>query len=111
MPVCLRERPQRRSSLMTQVNSMAGAETLAATSMCTVSKTFVSENADSDVTYLYTYADAAPVAVSFTVGEDHAVSASGSFVLYDGFTCSSEAEIKSFFSYLTVDVTEGQPEK
>lgn len=99
------------SSLMTQINGMSGVENLAASSVCTVGKTFVNENATEDVIYLYTYENALPVAVTFTVGEDHTVSASGVFVMYDEFTCSSADEIKSFFSDITVEVTEVQPEK
>lgn len=98
-------------SLMTQINGMSGVENLAASSVCTVGKTFVNENATEDVIYLYTYEDALPVAVTFTIGEDQAVSASGVFVMYDGFTCGSADEIKSFFSDIIVDVTEVQPEK
>lgn len=98
-------------SLMTQINGMSGVENLAASSVCTVGKTFVNENATEDVIYLYTYENALPVAVTFTIGEDQAVSASGVFVMYDGFTCGSADEIKSFFSDITVDVAEVQPEK
>ncbi len=98
-------------SLITQINGMSGVENLAASSVCTVGKTFVNENAAEDVIYLYTYEDALPVAVTFTIGEGQAVSASGVFVMYDGFTCGSADEIKSFFSDITVDVTEVQPEK
>lgn len=98
-------------SLMTQINGMSGVENLAASSVCTVGKTFVNENATEDIIYLYTYENALPVAVTFTIGEDQAVSASGVFVMYDGFTCGSADEIKSFFSDIIVDVTEVQPEK
>ncbi len=99
------------ASLMTRINGMSGVENLTASSVCTAGKTFVNENAAEDVIYLYTYEDALPVAVTFTVGEDQAVSASGIFVMYDGFTCGSADEIKSFFSDITVEVTEVQPEK
>lgn len=98
-------------SLMTQINGMSGVEKLAASSVCTVGKTFVNENATDNVIYLYTYENALPVAVTFTVGEDQAVSASGVFVLYDEFTCGSADEIKAFFIDSIVEVTEVQPEK
>lgn len=100
-----------RGSLMPQINSLSGVENLAASSVCSVGKTFVNENAAEDVIYLYTYENALPVAVTFTIGENHSVSASGVFVMYDGFTCGSAAEIKSFFSDITVDVSEVLPEK
>ena len=98
-------------SLMTQINSMGGIEDLAAASVCTVGKTFVDENATENVIYLYTYENAVPVAVTFIIGEDHAVSASGVFVMYNGFTCGSANEIKSFFSDIDVEVIEIVPEK
>jgi len=98
-------------SLMTQINGMSGVENLAAASVCTVGKTFVNENAVDNVIYLYTYENTVPVAVTFTVGENQAVSANGMFVLYDGFTCGSAEEIKSFFSDIAVAVTAVQPEK
>lgn len=100
-----------RSALMTQINSMSGVENLAATSVCTAGKSFVNENVAEDVIYLYTYENAHPVAVTFSVGENQAVSASGMFIMYDGFACGSAAEIKSFFSDITVDVSEVLPEK
>ena len=93
-------------SLIPQINGMSGVENLAASSVCTVGKTFVDENATENAIYLYTYENATPVAVTFTVGEDQAVSASGVFVMYDGFTCGSADEIKSFFSDITVEVKE-----
>lgn len=100
-----------RSALMTQINSMSGVENLAASSVCTAGKSFVNENAAEDVIYLYTYENARPVAVTFTVGENQSVSASGTFVMYDGFTCGSAAEIESFFSDISVDVSEVLPEQ
>lgn len=93
-------------SLATQINAMGGTNGIAAASICTAEKTFVNATASKDVIYLYTYDDAVPVAVTFTVGEDHSVSANGVFVVYDGFECGSADEIKSFFSYMTVEVTE-----
>lgn len=99
------------ASMMSQINAMSGVENLAASSVCTVGKTFVSENADENVIYVYVYEDAAPIAVTFTLGEDHTVSATGTFILYDGFTCGSAEEIKSVFSDITVNVSGVVPEK
>lgn len=105
------------TSLMTRINNLSGVENVAAASVCTVDKTFVNENVNENVIYLYTYDDAVPVAVTFTVGEDHAIFASGVFVMYDGFTCDSAEEIKSFlgswlfFSDNGIKVTEVLPEK
>ena len=99
------------SALMTQVTAMDGVENLAAASVCTVGKTFINENAADNIIYLYTYDNAVPVAVTFIVGEDQTVSANGVFVLYDGFSCASADEIKSFFGDISVEVTEVLPEK
>lgn len=93
------------SVLMTQLNAMGGTTTLAATSVCTAGKTFVNHEMTENTTYLYTYADAAPIAVSFALGENHAISASGTFILYDGFTSGSAEEIESFFEEIGVDAT------
>lgn len=98
-------------NLMTRINGMGGVDNIAAASMCTAGKTFVYENANEDVIYLYTYDNAVPVAVTFSVGEDHAISASGVFVIYDKFTDGSADEIKSFFRDIIVEVTEVLPEK
>ena len=99
------------ASLMSQINAMSGVENLAATSVCTVGKTFVSENATENVIYIYVYEGTAPVAVTFTLGEDHTVSATGTFILYDSFTCGSAEEIQSVFSDIVVQVAEVEPEK
>ena len=99
------------ASLMSQINAMSGVENLAASSVCTVGKTFVSENATENVIYIYVYEDTDPVAVTITLGEDHTVSASGTFIFYDGFTCGSAEEIQSVFSDIAVNVTELTPEK
>ena len=97
-------------SLMTQINGKSGMANLAAASVCTVGKTFVNENATKDIIYLYTYENAVPVAVTFTIGENQAVYASGVFVMYDVFTFGSADEIKSLFFGIDVDVTEVLPE-
>ena len=99
------------ASLMSQINAMSGVENLAASSVCTVGKTFVSESTTENVIYIYAYEDTAPVAVTFTLGEDHTVSASGTFIFYDGFTCGSAEEIQGVFSDIAVNVTEVTPEK
>ena len=99
------------ASLMSQINAMSGVENLAASSVCTVGKTFVSESATENVIYIYAYEDTTPVAVTFTLGEDHTVSASGTFIFYDGFTCGSAEEIQGVFGDIAVNVTEVTPEK
>lgn len=102
------------SSFITQINARGGADNLAAASICTIEKNFVNENVNENVMYLYTYENAVPAVVIFLVGEDHAISASGVFMMYDEFTCDSADEIKSFFQDafpgILVEVTEVLPE-
>ena len=100
-----------QASLVSQINAMGGAVNLAASSVCTAGKTFVSENTTEDVIYLYTYKNAPPVAVTFTLGEDHTVSATGTFILYDGFTCGSAEELQSAFADIPVEIAVILPEK
>jgi len=99
------------SSLISQINSTGGVENVAVAGLCTAGKTFVNENADENIIYLYTYDDAVPIAVTFITGDDNSVSANGTFVMYDEFTCNSADEIKDFFNYITVEVNEIKPEK
>jgi len=85
------------AALITQINAQNGATTLAATTICTAGKTFVSSEGDGDAIYLYVYENACPAAVSFVRGEDNSVSASGTFILNDGFDASSPESLEAFF--------------
>lgn len=85
------------AALITQINAQNGASTLAATTICTAGKTFVSAEGDGDAIYLYVYENACPAAVSFVRGEDNSVSASGTFILNDGFDASSHESLEAFF--------------
>jgi len=85
------------AALITQINAQNGATTLAATTICTAGKTFVSTEGDGDTIYLYVYENACPAAVSFVRGEDNSVSASGTFIINDGFDTSSMESLEAFF--------------
>jgi len=85
------------AALITQINAQNGATTLAATTICTAGKTFVSTEGDGDTIYLYVYENACPAAVSFVRGEDNSVSASGTFIINDGFVTSSMESLEAFF--------------
>ena len=85
------------AALITQINAQNGATTLAATTSCTAGKTFVSTEGDGDAIYLYVYENACPAAVSFVRGEDNTVSASGTFILNDGFAAGSPESLEAFF--------------
>lgn len=91
------------AALMAQINGMGGVENLAAANSCIAETTFVDENADENVIYLYTFQQGEPAAVSFTLGKDHTVSANGTFILFDGFTCGSAEEISSFFEGMNLE--------
>lgn len=82
---------------VTQINAQNGATTLAATTVCSAGKTFVSTEEDGDAIYLYVYENACPAAVSFVKGEDNTVSASGTFIINDGFDTSSPESLQEFF--------------
>lgn len=85
------------AALITQINAQNGTTTLAATTVCSAGKTFVSTEEDGDAIYLYAYENACPAAVSFVRGEDNSVSASGTFILNDGFDASSPESLEVFF--------------
>ena len=85
------------AALITQINAQAGATTLAATSVCTAGKTFVSAEGNGDAIYLYVYENACPAAVSFMRGEDNSVAATGTFLLNDGFDASTPEALDEFF--------------
>lgn len=101
-------------SLCSVLNGKSSSQSLAAASVCTFTKTFVDANASGDAIYLYTYEDTAPVAVTFTVGEDQSVLASGTFMMGEGFACGSADEVKASFdaaysNMISMDVAEVQP--
>lgn len=83
-------------ALATRINALSGANNLAATSVCSMGKVFVKKDLSENVIYIYTYENAVPVAVTFTAGEDGAVSAGGNFIVHEEFTCGSAEEIKAF---------------
>ncbi len=94
------------SAVAQQINAMGGAELIAASSVCTTSKSFRDEAFHGNVIYLYVYEDAAPVMVSFSEEEDQTVCASASLILYDGFKFGIPEEIKTFFDDIPVEVEE-----
>ena len=107
LPETLRENIRSRmfAAMVTQINAQAGPTTLAATSICTAGKTFVSAELTENMIYIYTFENAVPVAVTFTMGEDSAVSAGATFLLYDGFTGSIE-DVAQFLSGIGLKIEE-----
>ncbi len=105
-----RVREKMIQALPTQVNAMAGTETLAAASICTASKTFVNDQVTEGVIYLYAYENGAPVAVTFLPGEDGAVAATGTFLLGDSFSLESLESMEGMLGMLGVKLEEVTPE-
>lgn len=87
-----------------RINAAGGAETLAATTVCTASETFVCQEATEDIIYLYVFENGCPAAVCFTIGEDHAVSASGTFIVNEQFDGSSQESVAAFFAEYGAEV-------
>lgn len=98
------------SAAVTQINAMGGSTTLAAASLCTAQKLFVSnEEMEQSEIYLYVYESALPAAATFTKGEGGAVLATGMFVLYDDFSADSLEEVRQVLAGLGVTVEEITP--
>lgn len=55
---------------------------------------FTCSEPNENQVYLYAFDGGYPIAVFFKVGEDHAVSAKGTFLLTDNFTPGSEEEVQ-----------------
>ena len=97
-----------QSAAANQINAMDGAETLAAASICTVSDTdtFVCDGLTENTLYLYTYENAAPVMVSFVVGQDSAVLATSVPILSDSFSPDSPENVQLFLEDFGAQVCE-----
>lgn len=93
-----------QASIINIANARGGSTALAATSICTVGRTFASDEITADTIYLYTFENAVPVAVSFTVGEGNTVSASGTFLIAEELNTGSPESIKEFFSEIDLSV-------
>lgn len=90
-------RQRMAGSLVTQINAMSGTANLAAASIYSVQTSFVSDELDQSVLYVYVYEDAVPAAVLFTAGEGGAVNASGSFLLNDGLSADPGQTLENLF--------------
>ena len=94
------------SAIITQINALGGSTVLAASSVCTAQKLFVSGELTENEIYLYVYENAVPVAVTFVAGEGGAVSATGMFILYDGFHADTVQAAADFLQGLGAEVEE-----
>ena len=88
-----------------QINAYAGAQNLAASAICAAGKTFVDESLTESVIYLYVFDNCPSAAITFTPGEDNAVSASGLFLLYNEVDWSDEAALTAFFADMGAELS------
>lgn len=92
------------STLIAQINSYAGANYLAAVSICSIGKSLIGTTIDNYTVYIYTFENATPVAIIFTPGEANITGASGQFILNNNFTCNSAEELESLFADWNIEV-------
>lgn len=93
-----------QAAIATEINAAGGAMLLAASSICTASKTFVCQELTENAIYLYTYGDGAPAAVSFLRGEDGSVSATASFLLDESFPADDPEALEAYFQAVGAQV-------
>lgn len=84
-------------ALVSQINAADGAETIAAASICSVTRSIADKSAKGSAIYLYDYADAPAAAVVFCAGEEGTVEASGVFILNAEFKANSAESIEEAF--------------
>lgn len=94
------------AAIAPQINAAVGVNNLAASSLCTAGTSFVNSEFSGSTLYMYVYKDGAPVIVSFSEGENHAVSASGCFDLGNAFSAETQEEIQDYFSGFGAEVRE-----
>jgi len=95
-----------QNSVANMINARGGTKILVAASSCMAGKCFVSNEITEDVMYIYTYDNAIPVIITFAVGEDGAVSASGSFIFYEDFKADTAQDIEQSLGLIGVNVEE-----
>ncbi|MGI5976310.1 MAG: hypothetical protein ACOX68_01245 [Candidatus Limivicinus sp.] len=91
------------AALASHINARGGAELLAAASLCMAEKSFVNTEFSGSTVYLYMFENSVPVMVSFTAGDDGAVTATGSFILTEDFRPENEADVEAYFDRLPVE--------
>lgn len=92
------------ATFVSQLNGMTGVTNLAASSICTAGKSFVNGETEQDALYFYVYPDTQPVAVSFIIGEDHAVNASASFLMAEELKGVSGEDFEAYFEEFGVEL-------
>ena len=85
---------------------LSGVGNLNITRLYEIEKIFVNTEITNNIIYIYTYEDATPVAVTFTMQEDGAVKALGNFILNKAFRSDTVEEVREYFRDFAVVVKE-----
>lgn len=80
--------------VISQINAQEGAMALATSSVSSISKAFVCNDIKDDCIYLYVYKNSYPVGVTFTVGENGAVNATGYYILNEEIKSADEKDVQ-----------------
>lgn len=92
------------AALVTQINALGGSMNLAASTVCTVGKSFIDQGFKQDRIYIYTYENTVPVAITFLEEEEGIVSATGSFLINEELQKLTEETIALLFEDMNVTV-------
>ena len=95
-----------QTCIATNINTMGGADTIAASGICTYSKTFVNNDIKENTSYLYTFEKGAPILITFIVGDDNAVSAHASYIFYDGLSRKNIKEMEAILEGFGASIEE-----
>lgn len=91
------------SVLINQLNSQAGVNALAMSSLYMTEKTFVCHTLQEDTIYLYLFKSGYPITVSFHGGEDDTVKATGMFLLNEEINNVSLKQLKGILELFGLD--------
>ena len=97
-------RKKMMASIVTQINAYGGSMNLAASTVCTASKSFINDELENNLIYIYVYDDAAPIAITFLKESDDIVSANGSFLISDELKALDAESITMLFEEMNVTV-------
>lgn len=97
-------RKKMMASIVTQINAYGGSMNLAASTVCTASKSFINDELENNLIYIYVYDDAAPIAITFLKESDDIVSANGSFLISDELKALDAESITMLFEEMDVTV-------
>lgn len=90
------------NSIPTQINSTQGVEYLAASSVYTADKTFVSHETEECILYLYTFENSFPVMVTFCPGEDGSMTAHAVFLLDENLASAAEQDMEELLGMVYI---------